>query len=117
MQPVRIPTEQDEPAWILAWRTDEIVPFIVLFGIGVITRHLTIFCIIGYIIFTVYKRLRSRFPRGYLVHWLYGHSAWVFSMTRSLKDPFSTRLISNAVPPPFDISNLKNIRLNKKQGK
>ena len=53
MQPVRIPTEQDEPAWILAWRTDEIVPFIGLFGIGVITRHLTIFCIIGYIIFTV----------------------------------------------------------------
>lgn len=106
MKPTSIPTRQDDPPWLLFFRADEVLPFFILFIVGIITHNLLICIVLGWGFSYVYKKINSRFSRGFVLHWLYSKGLWLFSMSRTLSNPFNKRYISARNSPD---SKLKKI--------
>ena len=99
MKPVIIPTRHDDPPWLLFFRLDEIAPFFCLLCVGILTRQLGICLLIGWVFSYTYKKLNAKYPKGFVLHWCYGKGLWLFSVTRTLKDPFNRRFITNVIKP------------------
>lgn len=110
MKPTIIPTRQDDPAWFLFFRLDEILPFLILLIIGIVT-HNTIPCLlIGWVFSYIYKKLNSKFPRGFVLHWLYGKGVYVFSASRTLRDPFNRKFLPVQIHKNQDGKNRINLK-------
>ena len=71
MEPTTLPRFIDQPQTLLFWSADEIVPFSVLFAVGIATNHLLIFMLLGFGASYYLRRFRDSRPDGYLFHALY----------------------------------------------
>lgn len=89
----KIPTRQDDPAWFMFFRFDEIVPFMCFLVIGIFFRVLMPCLLLGWLFSYIYKRLNVRFPRGFVIYWCYGHGLWLFSSSRTFKYPFNRKFL------------------------
>ena len=103
-KPSIIPQHHMEPAWFMMWRLDECTPFAIALILGIILHQLLLFLIIGYGCSWIYKKIVNRFPRGFVLHWAYGKGLWVFSPTRTMKNPYLRRFVPNRVRSPFSLT-------------
>lgn len=99
MKPVIIPTRHDDPAWFLFCRLDEAAPFLAFACLGVIFKHFIYGIIIGLTFSYLYKRYNAKFPKGFVLHWAYGKGLYLFSLTRTLNNPFNKRLVTAVIKP------------------
>lgn len=106
MKAQTIPTRQDDPAWFMFFRLDEITPFLVLLVIGIITRHVFPCMLAGWLFSYLYKRFNSRFPKGFVLHWCYGHGIW-FGMSKTFRDPFNRRYLPALIRPRLSLEAFK----------
>lgn len=71
--PTQIPRHVNLPQQIFFWSTDELIPFSVLFIVGMVTGMLLQGLLAGVALMVFLRRFRDSRPDGYLLHRLY---AW-----------------------------------------
>jgi conjugal transfer pilus assembly protein TraL len=92
MEPVRLPTKVDEAHQFLLWSSDEMIPLLTLFIIGILLEQALLFTAIGFFLTSIYKKYKNSRPDGYLLHYLY----WVGlvpSKSKTMVNPFIKRFI------------------------
>lgn len=110
MKPTTIPTRHDDPPWFLFFRLDEILPFLILLVVGILTHTLMPCLAIGWVFSYLYKKFNSKYPRGFVIHWCYGKGLYCFSMTRTLSRPFNKRYLPTSVKAPLDVDLSKILK-------
>lgn len=99
MRPTIIPTRQNDPPWIMLWRLDEAAPFTIGLVVGMLTHHLFICLALGIGFSHIYKKVNGRFPRAFVLHWIYSKGFWLFPASRTMKLPYVRRFLPNLVRP------------------
>lgn len=86
----KLPKSIDDTGQILIWSTDEFVPVMALFGVGLVFQQLIICMIAAWIVLKVYRRFRDGRPDGFLLHMAYW---WGLASpnTRTLPNAFIRR--------------------------
>ena len=87
MKRIPLPRHADMPQLILMWTIDEVVPFMVLFVIGILTDYVITCCLIGAGLTLAFRRFRDSKPDGFLLHYLYWHGLPVLKGTAAI-NPF-----------------------------
>ena len=92
MQAINIPTRADQPPYLLLWSSDECIPTLAGFAIGMLTDQVFIFTVIGIIIAHFYKKFRDLHADGFLIHLAYWYG-FGFCRSKSMINPFTDRLL------------------------
>lgn len=74
MQKIVLPRHVDAPQRFLFWTIDQLVPFSVFVGVGIMTRQLMTSVVIGGFVVWQFNRYRESKADGYVRHlmWWYG---------------------------------------------
>lgn len=89
----RFPQYLDDPKPFLLWTVDELAPFGVWLGIGIVTGNLLLCLIASYVWILVWRRFRDNLPSGFLMHYLYWCGvpmkgrAWVNPFHKEVRGP------------------------------
>jgi len=86
-QPLEIPRHVDDPPTLLLWRTDDLVPVVLMIVFGILLDQLLVFLVLGLVLVRLYGRFRESRPDGFALHWSY----WVGLVplkARSCPNPF-----------------------------
>lgn len=83
---ISFPQHLDSPKPFLLWTADEVIPFTVCMGIGIMARQLTLCLALGFAVVLAWRRIRDTLPDGFAIHWAY----WIgFPIRgRSFVNPF-----------------------------
>ena len=92
MQETKIPIRVDQPPYLLLWSSDECMPVVFGFGIGLLIGQAFICTTVGIIVAHFYKKFRDMHADGYLMHLLYWYG-FGFCRSKSMLNPFIKRLI------------------------
>lgn len=68
---VEIPQYIDDPAQILLWSADELVPFVTMMAVGMALERLMLFMGLAYFVLKYYRQFRDGRPDGVLYHSMY----------------------------------------------
>lgn len=71
MKPVPIPRHVDEPVQILLWSADEVLPLLILLGIGIAVGRVFSLLVIGLLVTKIWVRYKNSKPEGYIFHKLF----------------------------------------------
>ena len=69
--PLPFPAHLDDPATILLWRIDDLVPIVVCVCVGILTHQFLLFMVLGLVSVRYYSRYRDSRPDGFALHWAY----------------------------------------------
>lgn len=68
---VEISHSVDAPPRMFFWTVDELFPFMVMLGVGVVTGRLILMVIIGLVLSKIYGRFLNKASDKYLAHLVY----------------------------------------------
>lgn len=88
----KMPKTIDSPDQILLWSIDELIPVIVIFGLGIIMHQLTIAVILIFASLKFYRRFRDGRPAGYFAHLMYWYGL-AGAETLTIRNPFIRRFL------------------------
>lgn len=92
MQSVRIPDHIDAPYEILFWEADELMPVMMILGVGYITRTLTLSLIPAYLFWKYFKKQKDNRRPGFLAHWLWRNTG-LLPLCRRFSNGFVTKYL------------------------
>lgn len=68
MSPVKIPRYIDDPMQVLLWELDDVLPFLAMFGLGLLLHKLLPMAVIGYFASRYVMKMKAANLRGLLEH-------------------------------------------------
>ena len=71
MENITIPRYLDDPPSLLFWQIDEVLPAIVVMGIGFLMGHIFIAIILAYVSIKITSKLKENAQEGYAKHLFY----------------------------------------------
>lgn len=89
---VPMPRSIDDPDQILLWSIDELIPVVVIFGLGITMHQLTISVVSIILFLNFYRKFRDGRPNGYLQHLMYRYG-FAGSETVTIRNPFIRRFL------------------------
>ena len=92
MEPVRLPRGIDDPPQILLWSADELLPFLGMLIVGVLTQRLALCALLSLLVIKLFHRFRDSRPDGYLYHAAYWSGLTPLA-GHSLVNPFRRRFL------------------------
>lgn len=69
MTPIILPKLIDTPPQIALWEMDDILPIVLLIGIGALVKHLIPCMIVGFILANIYAKFKLKTSRGAILYW------------------------------------------------
>lgn len=88
-QPILFPNEIDKPDRVLMWSIDEIIPVVMIFGVGIVMQKL-LYAIVAIIFFQkFYRRFQEGSSDGYMYHFLWWKGIDQTS-SNNLRNPYQT---------------------------
>lgn len=87
MQAIYLPRNLDEPAQLMLWSADEVLPGLVVALMGMLMNQGTIGLILGFLTVKLFRKFKDGRPEGYLLHAMY-YIGFISNKGLSMPNPY-----------------------------